>query len=454
MGYKNRIFVSVVRALSSNNAYQMKFNFVQFEQVLVSAIAHDHKKNNKNLQVKKKKIIIIGGGAAGFFCAANLHENKFEVIILEQNIDVLQKVKISGGGRCNISHACFDPKDLVQFYPRGNKELLSVFHQFQPGDTMEWFENRNVPLKIENDNRIFPESNSSQTIIDEMLKEINRKNFIIKTKSVVLEIIKKENTYLLRTNSETYHADFIVYSTGSSPKSLKLIQNLGHQIIEPVPSLFTFNIKNDALQDLMGTSFINAEVFIPRLKMEESGPMLITHWGLSGPAILKISAWKARELAALKYHFDIVVNFLGIDKDESRNQFKIFKRENPKKSIGNSKIFDITTRFWHRILWLSKVDLDKNLSNISGKELDDILQNLCENTMKVTGKSTYKDEFVTAGGVELKEINFKNMSSKILENFYLAGEVLNIDAVTGGFNFQACWSEAWIIAQDLNSKSR
>ena len=211
-----------------------------------------------------------------------------------------------------------------------------------------------------------------------------------------------------------------------------------------------FNIKNETLKDLMGTSFPNAEVAIPQLKTDESGPMLITHWGLSGPAILKTSAWKARELAALKYQFDILVNFIGIDIEEAREMFMKFRQENPKKSIGTSKIFDITTRFWHRILWISKIDLDKNISTISSKELQEILQNLCKNTMKVTGKSTYKDEFVTAGGVNLKEINFKNMTSKIIDRFYLAGEVLNIDAVTGGFNFQACWSEAWLIAQDLN----
>lgn len=402
--------------------------------------------------MKKKKILIIGGGAAGFFCAANLDENKFYVIILEQNSDVLQKVKISGGGRCNVSHACFDPKELVQFYPRGNKELLSVFHQFQSGDTMAWFEERNVPLKIENDNRIFPESNSSQTIIDAMVSEVKSKGFEVRTQSVVSEIIKDNGGYIIKTSNGEFSAHYVVYATGSSPRSLKLLKNLGHQIVEAVPSLFTFNIKNDTLKDLMGTSFAYAEVSIPQLKMEESGPMLITHWGLSGPAILKISAWKARELAALKYNFDIHVNFLGIDAGDAEEIFKTFRQENPKKSIGTSKIFDITTRFWHRILWLSKVDPDKNISTVSSKELQSILQNLCKNVMKVAGKSTYKDEFVTAGGVELKEINFKNMSSKILDNFYLAGEVLNIDAVTGGFNFQACWSEGWIIAQDLNSK--
>lgn len=402
--------------------------------------------------MRKKKIIIIGGGAAGFFCAANLDENKYSVTILEQNSEVLQKVKISGGGRCNVSHACFDPRELVSFYPRGNKELLSVFHKFQPGDTMDWFEKRNVALKIENDNRIFPESNSSQTIMDTLVNEVLNRKFEIKIQSVVLDISQENTQYLIKTHSGDYLADYVIYTTGSSPKSLRMIENLGHKIVEPVPSLFTFNIKNEVLKDLMGTSFPHAEVSIPELKMEESGPMLITHWGLSGPAILKISAWKARELADLKYRFAILVNFLGIDREDAEETFKNFRQENPKKSIGAAKIYDITTRFWHRILWISKVDLDKNISNITTKELQNILINLCENPMSVTGKSTYKDEFVTAGGVELKEIDFKNMSSKVLNNFYIAGEVLNIDAVTGGFNFQACWSEGWLMAQDLNSK--
>lgn len=402
--------------------------------------------------MKKKKIIIIGGGATGFFCAANLDERKFDVTILEQNSDVLQKVKISGGGRCNVSHACFDPKELVQFYPRGNKELLSVFHKFQTGDTMEWFEQRNVPLKIESDNRIFPESNSSQSIIDAMTNQVRDKKFEVVTKSVVLKIERQEDQYLITTSTLAYLADEVIYTTGSSPKSLKLIRELGHSIVEPVPSLFTFNIKNEILKDLMGTSFVNAEVSIPKLKMDESGPMLITHWGLSGPAILKISAWKARELADLKYRFEIVVNFLGLDREDAGDLFKSFRKDHPKKVIGSSKIFDITTRFWHRVLWVSKVDLDKSISNISSQDLENILMNLCENKMQVSGKSTYKDEFVTAGGVNLKEIDFKTMRSKILPNFYVGGEVLNIDAVTGGFNFQACWSEAWLIAQDLNTR--
>ena len=401
--------------------------------------------------LKKKRIIIIGGGAAGFFTAANLDETKFYVTILEQNSDVLQKVKISGGGRCNVTHACFDPRELTQFYPRGNRELLSVFTKFQPGDTMDWFETRNVPLKIEKDNRVFPESDSSQSIINAMIDEVRNKNFEIKTQVSVSEIIKENEIYIVKTKQGDFDADIVIYTTGCSPKSLKIIENLGHKIVEPVPSLFTFNIKNSLLKDLPGTSFENAEITIPSLKTEESGPLLITHWGLSGPAVLKISAWQARKLAQLKYQFEIEINFISKPFSEAEEALKEFKNQNPKRSIGQSKIFDVTNRFWSKILEINRINPEKQIANLSAKEMNMIIENLCQKKLSVTGKSTFKDEFVTAGGVDLKEVNFKNMTSKILPDFYISGEVLDIDAVTGGFNFQACWSEAWLISQHLNA---
>ena len=398
-----------------------------------------------------KKVIIIGGGASGFFTAANIDTKLYDVTILEQNSDVLQKVKISGGGRCNVSHACFDPRELVQFYPRGNKELLSVFTKFQPGDTMNWYEEHGVALKIEDDNRIFPESNSSQSIIDCLVNECRKKNVKILTKQTVMDILPQENGYKIHTTDQNYFADYVVFSTGSSPKAFKILEKLGHHIIAPVPSLFTFNIKNEILKDLMGTSFQYVDIEIPKLNLEESGSLLITHWGLSGPAILKLSAWGARELAALKYQFEIIVNFIGTASEDALEIFKNFKENEPKKSIGQAKIFDITNRFWQRILFVSGIDTAKQIANINNKEMQKIIENLCCCRMNVTGKSTFKEEFVTAGGVDLKEMDFKTMKSKKLPNFYISGEVLNIDAVTGGFNFQACWSEGWLIAQDLNA---
>ena len=398
-----------------------------------------------------KKVIIIGGGASGFFTAANIDTKLYDVTILEQNSDVLQKVKISGGGRCNVSHACFDPRELVQFYPRGHKELLSVFTKFQPGDTMNWYEEHGVALKIEDDNRIFPESNSSQSIIDCLVNECRKKNIKILTKQTVTEILPQENGYKIHTTDQNYFADYVVFGTGSSPKAFKILEKLGHQIIAPVPSLFTFNIKNEILKDLMGTSFQYVDIEIPKLNLEESGSLLITHWGLSGPAILKLSAWGARELATLKYQFEIIVNFIGTASEDALEIFKNFKENEPKKSIGQAKIFDITNRFWQRILFVSGIDTAKQIANINNKEMQKIIENLCCCRMNVTGKSTFKEEFVTAGGVDLKEMDFKTMKSKKLPNFYISGEVLNIDAVTGGFNFQACWSEGWLIAQDLNA---
>ena len=398
-----------------------------------------------------KKVIIIGGGASGFFTAANIDTKLYDVTILEQNSDVLQKVKISGGGRCNVSHACFDPRELMQFYPRGNKELLSVFTKFQPGDTMNWYEEHGVALKIEDDNRIFPESNSSQSIIDCLVNECRKKNVKILTKQTVTDILPQENGYKIHTTDQNYFADYVVFSTGSSPKAFKILEKLGHQIIAPVPSLFTFNIKNEILKDLMGTSFQYVNIEIPKLNLEESGSLLITHWGLSGPAVLKLSAWGARELAALKYQFEIIVNFIGTASEDALEIFRNFKENEPKKSIGQAKIFDITNRFWNRILLVSGIDTAKQIANINNKEMQKIIENLCCCRMNVTGKSTFKEEFVTAGGVDLKEMDFKTMKSKKLPNFYISGEVLNIDAVTGGFNFQACWSEGWLIAQDLNA---
>ncbi|RZJ38240.1 MAG: aminoacetone oxidase family FAD-binding enzyme, partial [Chryseobacterium sp.] len=316
----------------------------------------------------KKKIFIIGGGAAGFFAAANLDETLYDVTILEQNSDVLQKVKISGGGRCNVTHACFDPRELVNFYPRGNRELLGVFTKFQPGDTMEWFETRDVPLKIEKDNRVFPTTDSSQSIINAMVNDVRNKNFEVKAQVSVSEIIRDDEGYHIKTKQGDFQADIVIYTTGSSPKSLKLIQNLGHKIVEAVPSLFTFNIKDDLLKDLPGTSFENAEVSITSLKTEESGPLLITHWGLSGPAILKISAWEARNLAQLKYNFEIEVNFISQPLAEAEALLKDFKNSNPKRSIAQSKIFEVTNRFWNKILEVCRIDPEKQIANISGKE--------------------------------------------------------------------------------------
>ncbi len=401
-----------------------------------------------------KKIAIIGGGAAGFFTAANLgKELGSQTLLFEQSSVPLQKVRVSGGGRCNVTHACFDPKELVEFYPRGKKELLSVFHKFQPGDTMEWFENRNVSLKIEDDNRIFPVSDNSMSIIECLVNEVEKNKVEVKLSETVQKISKKGDSFLLETKSDSYEFEKIVFTPGSSVKSMEILKNLGHKIVKPVPSLFTFNIKDERLKDLMGISFEWAEISIPQLKMEAEGPMLITHWGLSGPGILRLSAWGALELNRLNYEFEIRINFIQKDKEDCIDFLNEFKLEHAKKSVYKINPFSFPKRFWHRILETSKLPQDLTFSHLNKFQLQKISEELTEGIYQVKGKSTFKDEFVTAGGVDLKEIDFKTMESKIVPNLFLAGEILNIDAITGGFNFQACWSEAFLISEKLKSSN-
>lgn len=401
-----------------------------------------------------KKIAIIGGGAAGYFTAANLgKEVGKQTVLFEQSALPLQKVRISGGGRCNVTHACFDPRELVEFYPRGEKELLSVFHRFQPGDTMEWFESRKVPLKIEGDNRIFPVSDSSLSIIEALLNEVEKNQVETKFGETVVKIHQKEKTFSIQTKSNSYEFEKIIFTPGSSVKSMEMIKNLGHTIVKPVPSLFTFNIKDKRLKDLMGISFESAEISIPQLKMESEGPMLITHWGLSGPGILRLSAWGALELNKLNYEFQIQINFIQKELEECVNFLDEFKVENAKKTIYKTNPFSFPKRFWHRILEVCKIPQDLTFSHLNKNQIHKISEELTQGTYQVKGKSTFKDEFVTAGGVDLKEVNFKTMESKIVPNLFLAGEILNIDAITGGFNFQACWSEGFLISEHLkNSK--
>ncbi len=399
----------------------------------------------------KKHVVIVGAGACGFFTAANLDPEKCHVTLLEQNADVLQKVKISGGGRCNVTHAEFDPRILCEYYPRGNKELRSVFSKFQPADTIEWFEQRGVHLKTEQDGRMFPESNSSSTIIECFKKEVLQKGFEIRTKTKVTEILYQNPGFIVKVGPESIYADYLVYATGSTPKSLNILHSFGHTIIPQVPSLFTFNIEDPLLEGLAGTSFTLAQVEIPSLNSFEQGPLLITHWGLSGPAILKSSAWKARELGELDYQFNLKINFVGLSFSDAMELLLKNKAQQPSKKLIQSKPFEITQRFWAKIVDLSVEDPNKPIGHLTKKEAQQIVENLTQKTFSVKGKSTFKEEFVSAGGVDLKEIDFKTMQSRKIQGLYLGGEVLNIDAVTGGFNFQACWSEGFLISQHLNS---
>lgn len=396
------------------------------------------------------KIAIIGGGAAGCFLAANLgKELGKDTVIFEQAQVPLQKVRISGGGRCNVTHACFDPLDLVEFYPRGKKELLSVFYQFQPGDTMAWFEDRGVELKIEDDNRIFPVSNSSMSIIECLLKEVEKNKVRVNFSDGVKSITKVENGYEIESTSGIHHFENVIVTTGSTPKFWKIIKNLGHNIISPVPSLFTFNCKDPRIEGLMGISFDQVDVKIKSEKLESEGPLLITHWGFSGPGILRLSAWGALSLHEIGYKFDVEINFIQQTKEEVIELLNNKKNQDAKKSIYKYNPFDFPKRFWVSILQYCKINENLVFADLSKKQIEQIAKELTAAEYSINGKSTFKDEFVTAGGIDLKEVNFQTMESKLAPNIFFAGEVLNIDAITGGFNFQACWSEAYIISNKL-----
>lgn len=399
----------------------------------------------------KYDIIIIGGGAAGFFTAINIVEMnpKLKVAILERGKNVLEKVRISGGGRCNVTHACFVPNDLVKFYPRGEKELKGQFHQFCSGDTIEWFEKHGVELKIEEDGRMFPVSNSSQTIIDCFLKAAQKLKIDVLTGHSVQELYQGENYWKISTNQEAFSCQKVVMATGSNPKMWELLQNLGHSIIEPVPSLFTFNIKDVRIKDLMGLSTV-ASVKVKKSKLQASGPLLITHWGMSGPGILRLSAWGARELADKKYQFSIQVNWLNeTDFEEAIDLLKTIKEENSKKLVSKYAHFDLPKRLWENLVKASGITEETKWADVNKKQLNTLAEQLTNAEFQVNGKSTFKEEFVTAGGIDLKEVNFKTMESKVLPNLFFAGEILNVDAITGGFNFQNAWTGGFIVAENI-----
>jgi len=402
----------------------------------------------------KKKFVIIGGGAAGFFAAINAAEmnTELEVIILEGSNDVLQKVKVSGGGRCNVTNACFTPSELVEFYPRGKKELRGPFHQFMTGDTMEWFNNRGVPLKIEDDNRIFPESNSSQTIINCFLESAENAGVKVLKRTRVTAIEGAEEKYKITTDKNIFEADYLLVASGSNSKVWNMVEGFGHKIIQPVPSLFTFNIKNTILQDIPGISVPKATVKVLNSKLEEQGPLLITHWGLSGPGILKLSAWGALELSNKGYQFEIEVNWLSKKTESVLDYLKSQKKKQSKKQVILRSIFEeISKRFWVKFVVAANISESSQWAQLSNKQLEDLANQLTKCKFQVNGKSTFKEEFVTAGGIDLKEINFKRFESKLHKNLFFAGEVLNIDAITGGFNFQNAWTGGWIVANSVNS---
>ena len=396
-------------------------------------------------------IIIVGGGAAGFFTAINIAEKnpKLKIAILERGKEVLTKVRISGGGRCNVTHACFVPSELVKNYPRGERELRGPFNTFCSGDTIEWFEKRSVELKIEDDGRMFPVSNSSQTIIDCFVSETQKYGIQVLTNQSVQSIFKADDYWKVETNHENFACQKLILTTGSNPKIWEMLQNMEHSITDAVPSLFTFNIKDKRIKDLMGLSAF-ANVKVKNSKLEESGPLLITHWGMSGPGILKLSAWGAIELAAKNYQFAIEINWLNdLATATVLENLKELKLEHAKKAVSKKSPFDFPNRLWESLVLASEIDAETKWSDLTKNQLQNLANQLTKGEFQVNGKSTFKEEFVTAGGINLKEINFKTMESKLHDNLFFAGEIVNIDAITGGFNFQNAWTSGFVLAQNF-----
>ncbi len=400
-------------------------------------------------------IIIVGGGAAGFFSAINIVEcnPKLKVAILERGKEVLSKVRVSGGGRCNVTHACFEPNELVKFYPRGEKELRGPFHQFCSGDTIEWFEKHGVELKIEEDGRMFPVSNSSQTIIDCFINASQKLGITILTGQSVQSIFNTEglaeNCWKIETQTETYLAEKLILATGSNPKIWDLLHTFGHAIITPVPSLFTFNIKDARIKELPGIA-TQVSVKVLGTKLESSGPLLITHWGMSAPAILKLSAWGARILHDKNYQFTIEINWLNdTETEEAESLLKELKQEHAKKTVSKKSPLELQNRLWESLVLASGIGAETKWAHLSKTHLQNLVNQLTKGIFQVNGKSTFKEEFVTAGGIDLKEINFKTMESKLHPNLYFAGEIVNIDAITGGFNFQNAWTSGFILANAI-----
>jgi predicted Rossmann fold flavoprotein len=430
---------------------------------------------------KKKKLVVIGGGAAGFFCAINAArlQPDLKVIILEKSSKVLSKVKVSGGGRCNVTHACFSITEMIRKYPRGTNFLKKTFHQFFTTDTIQWFKERGVELKTEADGRMFPVTDSSQTIVDCLMKEMNKYGIELRMMAEVKSLKYEagmENPESGIQNSEVNSqqlaagrfiielsgerqltSDFVCIACGGYPKSSMfdwLIQ-LGHTIEEPVPSLFTFNMPGNAITQLMGVTVPDAQVRITGSKLTTRGPLLITHWGVSGPVILRLSAWGARELAACQWQFEVMVNWLPEYNEQSlREHIQQLRFELATQKIVNRNPFGLPQRLWEYLLQQAEINTEIRWADLPSKEQNKLIKCLCMQEFAVRGKTTFKEEFVTAGGIRLSEIDANTMQSKLVPQLFFAGEILDVDGITGGFNFQHAWTSSFIAASAIARKSQ
>lgn len=394
------------------------------------------------------KIAVIGGGAAGFMAAitAKEHAPHAEVTLFEKTSKVLSKVKISGGGRCNVSNACFSISELCKNYPRGGKQLKKSFGHFYTKDTIEWFAKRGVSLKTEADKRMFPESNDSQTIVDCLTQGLKEVGAGLATQSAVSQITPLEKGFQLSINDQELHFDKVIVATGGSPKlsGLQWLADLGYTIENPVPSLFTFNMPQESIKSLMGVVAPEVTVRIQGEKLKQEGPLLITHWGMSGPAILKTSAFGARSLAEKNYQFVVQINWIQLNEEECKSLLQ----EQGNKKIANKNPFNLPNRLWHFLLNKLDIAADISWSQIGKKERNRLLNTLLNDSYQVSGKTTFKEEFVTCGGVSLSNINMSTMESKLHPGMYFAGELLDIDGVTGGFNFQAAWTTGFLAGKN------
>jgi predicted Rossmann fold flavoprotein len=397
-----------------------------------------------------QRIVIVGGGAAGFFAAITCAELRrdAEIFILEKTSHFLSKVKISGGGRCNVTHACFDARELTTRYPRGERTLIAPFHQFQAGDAVAWFERRGVKLKTESDGRMFPVTDSSQTVMDCLLDAARNAGVKLKTNCAVDRANKKSGGFeLALSNGETLACDKLLLATGGcrTPALGQLAVGLGHLLEPPVPSLFTFHIEKPWLRELAGISLENVVASVPEVKLREEGALLVTHWGMSGPAILRLSAWGARELHGKDYRFNLLINWLpDMNEEKLMAEFKARRRSQPAKAVVNFPVPPLPARLWEQLVQAADVPRGARWGTFSHSAQHELIRQLLRSEFAVTGKSLNKDEFVTCGGVRLGEVNFKTMESKICPGLFFAGEVLDVDGITGGFNFQAAWTTGWL----------
>lgn len=399
------------------------------------------------------KIGIIGGGAAGFFTAINLAEKLpgAQISILEKSNKVLAKVKVSGGGRCNVTNGREKPSELTPFYPRGSKKLYKPFQNFGTREMQTWLDQRGVPTKTEEDLRVFPASNTSQTIIDCFLQLAQKHNISLRYGFGITKIEENNDTWQVHANELELSFDKLIIASGASEQMWRLIEGLGLKTEKRVPSLFTFNIKDPRLQELQGLSFPETSLKITTTKLQESGPLLITHWGLSGPAVLKLSAWGAERLAEKHYSFEVIANLINQPSDEFRSWIKQQQVTHGSRQVSNLQVDGCPQRYFKRLLEFSEIPATKKLSELSKKDINKLTEELTQAHFPVKGKSTFKEEFVTCGGVSLSEIELTTMEAKRLPGLFLAGEVINIDALTGGFNFQACWTGGWLISEHFKN---